>query len=227
MFFERERRLLVEEGVAVVAEGLAADAAELVQLLVAVEDFGGGDALQFVFEGGPAVELGEPELAGGVVGEGEAEASFCVVEGGEVVALALVEQVDVADRAGADDLGDLALDDLSGARFGGLFGDGDAFAGFDEFADVAFGGVVGDAAHGHAVAFGEGDADEWGGDLGVFLKDLVKVAEAKKQNDVIREVVPDGGVLFHHGRHALMVTGCGGGGQAVRGALALTPGLDS
>ena len=76
-----------------------------------------------------------------------------------------------------------------GPRFGGLLGDGDAFAGFDEPADVALCRVMRHAAHGHAVAFGERDADQWRRDVGVLLEDLVEISEAEKQDDVVREAL--------------------------------------
>ena len=59
-----------------------------------------------------------------------------------------------------------------------MFGDGDAFAFADEALDVAVGGVVGDAAHGDSVAFGEGEVEDGGGGDGVLEEHLVEIAEA-------------------------------------------------
>jgi len=71
----------------------------------------------------------------------------------------LVEQVEVADGAGGDDARHFAFDQFAGCGLALLLDDGDALTGFDKFADVSFGGVVRDAAHQHAVALGEGDAE--------------------------------------------------------------------
>ena len=94
---------------------------------------------------------------------------------------------------------DFAFDDLTRFGFGSLFGEGDAFAGFDEFGDVAGGGVVGNASHGNVVAFGEGDVENGGGDFSVLKKHLIEITQAIEEKDVVREGTTDGLVLSHHG----------------------------
>ncbi len=79
-----------------------------------------------------------------------------------------------------------------------MLGDGDAFAGLDDFGDVALGCVVGDAAHGDAVAFGEGDVEDFCGGLGVLEEHLVEVAEAVEEQDVIGQGAAHCLVLRHH-----------------------------
>src|SRR5436190_8082266 len=94
-------------------------------------------------------ELGDAELAGGDVHVSHRGAGSGASHGGEVVVLARAHEVRVHGSAGCDDAGDLALDELPGDL--GVFyliADGDAVAALDQSRDVAFGGVVGDAAHG-------------------------------------------------------------------------------
>ena len=78
---------------------------------------------------------------------------------------------------------------LASARIFHLVADGDAVALLDEARDVAFGGVVGDAAHGDGralflVARGERDFELARGDDGVFEEQLVEIAQAEHQQGV-------------------------------------------
>ena len=113
--------------------------------------------------------------------------------------LGVVEEGEVVDGGGGDDLGDFAFDELTGFGFGSLFGEGDAFARFDEFGDVAGGGVVGDAGHGDVVTLGESDVENGGGDFGVLEEHFVEVTQAVEKEDVVGEGATDGLVLSHHG----------------------------
>src|ERR1035441_7104562 len=70
-----------------------------------------------------------------------------------------------------------------------------------EARDVAFGGVIGDAAHGDGRAFflvagGEGDLQLARGEDGVFEEELVKIAEAEEEEGV-GHLLFDGVVLPH------------------------------
>ena len=123
--------------------------------------------------------------------------------GGQVVALAGIEQGVVGDRAGRDDPRHFALDQSLG-QLGifDLFADGGPEAGGDQLGQVAFQLVVGKAGHGRAVlalvARGEGQVEHAGGGLGVLVKHLVEVAHAKQQQGV--GACPLGLlVLLHHG----------------------------
>ena len=193
-----------EEGVGVVGEG-GGEGGEggVFGEVAGVEEFGGGEAVEFVEEAGAVGVFGEGELAGGVVGAGKAPAFLFPagdeVDGGEVVVAAVVEEVEVVDGAGGDDLADFALDDLAGLGLGGLLGDGDALAGLEEAGDVALGGVVGDAAHGDGVALGEGGVEDGGGLLGVLEEHFVEVAEAEEEEDVGGQGAAHGLILRHHG----------------------------
>ena len=151
-------------------------------MVVRDEELGGGEAMDFVAKEVEVAEFSEGEFAGGVVGAGEAVtelfAGTNLAGGGEVVVLGVVEEGEVVNGRGGDDLRDFAFDDLAWFGFGCLFGEGYTLAGFDEFGDVAGGGVVRDAGHGDFMAFGEGDVENGGGDFGVFEEHFVKVTQA-------------------------------------------------
>ena len=141
-----------------------------------------------------------------MVDGGEAVAGFGFREGGEVVRALVVEEGEIVDGAGGEDAGDLALDEFPGDGLGGLLGDGDAFPGLEQAGDVVLRGVVGDAAHGCAAAFREGDVEDGRGGFRVLEEHLVEVAEAVKEDDVGGQAFPHGEVLGHHG--------CGAAGHA-------------
>ena len=73
-----------------------------------------------------------------------------------------------------------------------MFADGDFVAGGDHPAEVAVDGVERDAGHGDGVlgveaaagAAGEGDAEDFGGEFGVFPEHFVKIAHAEKEDVV-------------------------------------------
>ena len=190
--------LILNEGVAVVGLGTE-EGGEGFRLFVGGEDFRGAEPSEFVLEAGEIGEFGDGELSGGVVGAGEAPGFAVEKDGGEIVWAGVVEEGEVVNGAGGNDLGDFAFDDFSGLGFGGLLGDGDSFFGADEFGDVALCGVVGDAAHGDAVALGESDVEDSGGDFSVFEKHFVEVTEAVEEKDVSGERPPHGLILGHHG----------------------------
>ena len=153
----REAVLGLIEQEEVAFDGLgAAGIAERVDDLalgVAEEQFAGLEALEFVGELGGVFELGDFKLAGGVIDVGEAEFFAFAEHGGEVVRAVRVEQIQVADGAGAEDLRDGPFDDFARHRISRLLGDGDAFAGLDELRDVTLRRMMRHAAHGHRVAF--------------------------------------------------------------------------
>ena len=109
------------------------------------------------------------------------------VQGGQkVVALGAVGRVDRG--AGREDAGDFAANDLFG-ELGvlHLLADGDAVALAEQTADVAFGRVIGDAAHRDralAIAGGEGDLQLAGGGFRVVEKEFVKIAHAEEEQGV-------------------------------------------
>ena len=100
--------------------------------------------------------------------------------------------------AGAENLRHVALDELPGLGVFELVADGDFLAVLEEFADVAFGGVMRNAAHRGAVAGREREVEQTGGGFRIVEKHLVEIAETKQQQCVGRYLVLDAPVLLHH-----------------------------
>jgi len=126
------------------------------------------------------------------------------VDGDEEVVAAVVEEVVVGDCAGGEQAGDFAFDGAFG--FSGvtdLFANCDGFADFEQFGEVLFDGVVGNACHwdGFAcccAACGEGDVEQRGGFFGVVHEQFVEIPHAVKQEDV-GVLRFDSEILLHHG----------------------------
>ena len=106
--------------------------------------------------------------------------------------------------AGRDDAGELALDEFAGLGRLHLVADGDLDALIEQLLDVAVGGVKGDAGHGHAVAVGQGDAEQLGALFGVLFEDLVEIAEAEHEQRIVRKLGTDLVPLLHHGGEFLL-----------------------
>jgi len=187
-------------------EGVALDRVQsgdsLECLLLRRENFRRRNARQFVVQRGGVVEFGEAEFAGAQVGEGEAEAPLALADGGEVILPALVE-AEIIERAGAQDLRKLAPHEFAGLDLADLVADGHAFAGGDEFFDVALHRVVGHAAHRSRAAPGERDIQNAGGFLRVVAKHFVEIAQPEEQERVGRQLLPHGKILPHHGRRLI------------------------
>ena len=94
-------------------------------------------------------QFGDAELAGGDIHVGHAGALPGSRYGRQVVILVRAQQVRVGGGAGRDDAGDLALHQLlRHRRIFHLVADGDAVALLNQPRDIAFGRMVGHAAHG-------------------------------------------------------------------------------
>jgi len=108
-------------------------------------------------------------------------------DGCEKIVFASVEEGDVGGGTRRDDTHDFAANELF-ARSGllHLIANRDFEAGADQARDVAFGGVVWNAAHGNrlplfAVARGESDLKLARGDDRVFVEQFVEIAQAEEQ----------------------------------------------
>src|ERR1700746_2563623 len=95
---------------------------------------------------------------------------------GKEIVFADIEDAKVSCRARSDDAYDLAAYELfAGARLVHLVADGDLEAGANQSGEIAFRGVIGNAAHRDGLAFfpiagGEGDLQFARSDHGVFVK---------------------------------------------------------
>lgn len=106
--------------------------------------------------------------------------------------------------AGGNDASYRAFDDpFGGAWIFYLVADRDAFIVAQEAADVDFGSVIRDAAHGDIFTFlcaaaGESEVKNFGGFDGVVVEHFVEVAKAEHE-DGVRVLLFDRLVLAHHG----------------------------
>lgn len=130
MGFQEVNSVFGQERIAIVGEGVGEIFREIADLVIGDEEFGGGDAGDFVEQLGGIGKLGDDELAGGVIDGGEAVGFRGFREGGEVVRSLIIKQGEVVDGTCGEDAGDFTLDQLSGNGLGGLFGDGDPFPSF-------------------------------------------------------------------------------------------------
>ena len=149
------------------------------------------------------MQLRQPKLARGQIGIGESVSVIVDVNRAEIIRPLRFEQVQLAHRPGADDLRDVAIDDLSRLRLARLIADRDALSRFDQLGDVILGGVIGHAAHRHLIALGQRDVEQGRCFLRVFEKQLVKIAQPEKQQRVGRNAFPQPLILLHHGSEAL------------------------
>jgi len=171
------------------------------------ESFAGTKKLEFVaerfFRGG-AAKFSGLEFSGGEIDEREADgvAAGIFRYGGEKVVFARVKDGDIGGRAGSDDADDFAADEFfAGTGLLHLIANSDFESGADEAGDVCVRSVVGDPAHRDrlalfAIARSESDVQFAGGDHGVFVEQLVEIAEAEEQEGV-RIARLDGVILLH------------------------------
>ena len=190
-------------------------------LAIGDENFAWLQAGELIAQRGGLRDFGQLEFAGAEVEPGESVGFFPGQDGSEVVVAVFLES-EIVKGAGAENARDLAADEFAGCDFADLVANGDAFAGLDEFGHVGAGAVVGDAAHGDVVAFGQCDVEDGGRFARVVEKHFVKIAEPEKQESVRGKLAPDLLVLAHHGGelrggHAGERLACGDGNENRRG----------
>jgi len=135
---------------------------------------------------------------------------------GEVVVGGAVEQALVEHGARGDDFHELTVHQAMAGRRG-LLAHGHLAAGGEQARDVARDRVVGDPAHGPAVALGEGEVEQRRALAGVPVEHLVEVSETEEQHRVTGPL-PRGAILLHHGGRVAHGRGeyTSGGGAANR-----------
>ena len=160
--------------------------------LARVEPFQLGDDGRLVFQ------LGHLEVAGRQVHGRHTEPAARSGNGDEEIVAPGLEHALVEVCARADDLGDLALDQLPWLGCLDLITDGHLAAGLQQLGHVAAGGVVRDAAHRRVAALGQCDVEDAGRLLGVLEEHLVKVPQAEQQDGPSRQLAFALPVLGHH-----------------------------
>ena len=124
-------------------------------------------------------------------------------DGGQIVALARIEQGVVGHRAGADHAGDFtAYEALGLLGIFHLIADRRTVAGGDELAQIALQLMVGKAGHRRGVlplvAAGQGKAQRAGRHLGVLEEHLIKIAHPEQEQGVGTRLLCFQ-ILLHHG----------------------------
>jgi GNAT superfamily N-acetyltransferase len=197
MFAQREDRLFRQKCVTVVAER-AVDFAKLRFLPIADENFRRSDARQFVKERLSIPRLRQPELARAQVCVREPEYAAIGTDRPEIICAFRFEQIEIAHRARANNLGDVARDDFTRLRFAGLIANRHASACLDELRDVSSRCVIWHAAHRNAVSFRQRHIEQPRRFLSILEKQFVKIAQPKKQQCVRRNTFPQPLILLHH-----------------------------
>ncbi len=163
---------------------------------------GGSEPGQFV-EQTIAGNVGSVKGAGRKLDPGDADSGPRVRrKGGKVIGLTWVEQIVLGESAGSDDARNLSTDQSLGQSWIlDLVADGDAVSGAEEVAQVGVEGLDGKPGHrDRAVAAGERQPEDAGGEFGVLKKQLVEVAHAEQQEHP-RVAILSLPVLLHHRRH--------------------------
>ena len=168
-------------------------------------------ARQLFAQRAPAGQGGRGEFAGGDVGVGQPDALVVKDDGGEKVVLPGVQHARFDDRTGGKDAHHLARHQTVDRCGADLLAEGDLVAAGDQFGDIPFGRMVGNAAHGDPLALGNGAPGEdqvqlAGRHVRVIVEHFVEVAQAK-EDDGVRVLRLDVEILLPGGCVALF--GCG------------------
>ena len=138
------------------------------------------------------------EFAGREVEPGGVEAAAVERERGQVVVAPGLQLAGGEEGAGAQDPRQLPLDQFPGPGGLLLVAERHLFAGGEQLLDIVVDGVVGEAGHRLAVAVGQGEADQPGGDLRVLEEQLVEISQAKEEERSRRQPALHFEVLLHH-----------------------------
>ena len=95
------------------------------------------------------------------------------------------------------------LHHLPGFGLPNLVADGHSSAGLQQLGDVSLRGVVREPAHGHPVAFGQGQVQQSRPLLRILKEKLIKIPQPKKKQGVLGNLRPQSVVLLHHGSRSL------------------------
>ena len=143
------------------------------------------------------------ELSGRYVEVRQTKPRFILEQRSDVVGAGRLESLCIADQARGSNFDDLAPHESFGlARILHLLGNRDRMARAEKPADIAFHRVVRHTAHGYrigrvAIARGEHEIKQWGGDAGIVEKELVEVPHAVQQQGVAGLSL-ERQVLLHH-----------------------------
>ena len=117
-------------------------------------------ARQFVEKRLSILQLRQAELAGGEIGVGKAKTAVVDVNRAEIIRAFRFEQIELAHRSRADDLGDVARNNFARLRLARLIADRDAPSGLDQLGNITWRRVIRHAAHRHLVPLGQRDIEQ-------------------------------------------------------------------
>ena len=170
------------------------------------QDLGGVEPGDLVEQLGPA-HAGQGEPPGRELDPGQAELAANLDHGGQVIRGAGVEEGILGQGARRDHADDVTLDDpLGEAGVFDLLADRRADAGLHQLGEVGFERGVGEAGHLGGVrplvlvAGRHGEAEEFGGPLGVVAEHLVEVAHAEEEQGAGIAGLELAILLHHRGR---------------------------
>ncbi len=152
----------------------------------------------------PARELGDVHLPGGNVRKGEAAALLLPADAAKIVVAPLLQKGGINEGAGGHHPGNFPLHQpLCQGWVFHLLADGYLVSPFNEAVDVAFGAVVGDAAHRRplrkaALPAGEGQLQLLGNQKGILEEHLVEIPQPEEEN-LVPVLLLHLQILPHHG----------------------------
>ncbi|MNH97874.1 hypothetical protein D3C73_505810 [compost metagenome] len=161
------------------------------------------DPLQLSQQVFPALDFQHAEVATGDIQHGQAEQAFITQHGSDQVVATFIQQRLVTHRPRRNDPYHLTIHrPFAGGRVADLLADHHRFAKLHQFCQVTLSGVVRNPAHRNRLprrlpAGGQGDVQQLGGLLRVFIEDLVEVAHAV-EHQLVRVLVFQAPVLLHH-----------------------------
>ena len=156
------------------------------------------EPLQLGEHGVLVFQLGGLEIASRQIDRRHSKPATGHAHSDEKVITSGLEHSLVEVRARAEDLRDLALDQLPRLGRLDLVTDRHLAPGLEQLGEVITGGVVGDPTHRHVATLGQRDIENAGRLLRVLEKHLVKIPEAKQQNRPSRQLAFALPVLGHH-----------------------------
>jgi len=171
------------------------------------------DTLQLRQQVFPTLDLQHAEVAAGDIQHRQAEQTLIAQHRRNQVIATLIQQRLITHRAWGDDAHHLALHrPFAGGRVTDLLTDHHRLAQLDQLDQVAFQRVIRNPTHRNRLprrlpARGQGDVQQLGGLLRVFVEDLVEVAHAI-EHQLIRVLVFQAPVLLHHRGVAGQIRNC-------------------
>ena len=169
------------------------------RLVFGDQNFGGTNACEFIEQRRERLELGEAEFSGAQIRERKPERALFFTDGREVVRLPVVE-TEIIKRARAENLRNLAADELSRGDLTDLVADRNAPAGGDQFFHVAPRRMERNPAHRRRSALRQRHIQNRGRREGILPEHFVKIPQPEHQQRSGRQFPPHGVILLHHRR---------------------------